>query len=504
MKTLFIKIDNTPVPVEAENEIAPLDCKQINDFCSFAGDVLVGDLKDNNGTPFYRLINPVGRLLSDFEKVDKANYDHIIAQWLDILGEMLHKGVTQCDEQFIIHLPQQYVDWLLCNENDYYVEIGKCLQSTDSKVYLDANGISEDIISTLHMNIRRFLNDNKDDIKYIVFSNPRIQNSSNIVKMMCMEDSQAYVLERIEWENQLKEASKEQISISNMDDVPEKQNLLEEKDLIIKVKDVSFKMIFVKGGTFTMGATYEQGSSAESRERPNHIVTLSNFFIGETVVTQALWTAIMGDNPSEFKGLNYPVQSVTWYRSQEFINKLNSLTSYNFRLPTEAEWEFAARGGIKSRHFKYAGSNDINKVGWFNRNYREGPHPVAQKSPNELGLFDMSGNVHEWCNDWYGKYESSSQNNPKGPTFGNKKVARGGFWYVSDSVSRVTCRRRWNPSSHGFSFRLALSSYNDINQNSDSIMNIMVEEGKMLEGKLVSYINDDMNIDDIPTSIDRI
>lgn len=183
-KTLFIKIDNTPIPVEAENEVVPLDCKQINDFCSFAGDALVGDLKDSNGTPFYRLINPVGCLLNDFEKVDKANYDHIIAQWLDILGEMLHKGVIQSDEQFTIRFPQQYVDWLLCNENDYYVKIGKCLQSNGCKVYLDADGVSEDIISALHMKIRRFLNDNKDDIEYIVFSNERIGNSSHVIKQL--------------------------------------------------------------------------------------------------------------------------------------------------------------------------------------------------------------------------------------------------------------------------------------------------------------------------------
>lgn len=183
-KTLFIIIDNTPIPIEAENEVVPLDCKQINDFCSFAGDALVGDLKDNNGTPFYRLINPVGRLLSDFEKVDKASYNKIIAHWLDILGEMLHKGVTRCDEQFTIHFPQQYVDWLLCNENDYYAEIGKCLQSNGGKVYLDANGLSEDIISALHMKIRRFLNNNKDDIEYIVFSNERIGNSSFIAKRL--------------------------------------------------------------------------------------------------------------------------------------------------------------------------------------------------------------------------------------------------------------------------------------------------------------------------------
>lgn len=183
-KTLFIQIDNTPAPVEAENDYIPLDCKQINDFCSFVGDALIGDLKDCNGTPLYRLINPAGRLLSDFEKVDKANYDLIIAQWLDILSEILHKSVTQCDEQFTICFPQKYTNWLLNSENDYFVEIGEFMQADDGKVSLDVEGISEDIISALQMKINRFLNGNKDEIEYIVFSNERIGNSSNVVKCL--------------------------------------------------------------------------------------------------------------------------------------------------------------------------------------------------------------------------------------------------------------------------------------------------------------------------------
>ena len=183
-KTLFIQIDNTPPPVEAENDYILLDCKQINDFCSFVGDALIGDLKDSNGTPLYRLINPAGRLLSDFEKVDKANYELIIAQWLDVLSEILHKGVSQSDKHFTIRFTQQYINWLLNNENDYFVEIGKFLQSNDGKLLLDADGISEDIISALHMKITRFLNENKDEIEYIVFSNERIGNSSYIAKQM--------------------------------------------------------------------------------------------------------------------------------------------------------------------------------------------------------------------------------------------------------------------------------------------------------------------------------
>ena len=216
-KTLFIKIDNSTAPVEAENDYIPLDCKQINDFCSFVGDALIGDLKDCNGTPLYRLINPAGRLLSDFEKVDKANYDLIIAQWLDILSEILHKGVSQTDEQFTICFQQQYTNWLLNSENDYFVEIGKSLQANDGKVSLDIEGISEDIISALHMKITRFLNKEKDEIEYIVFSNERIGNSSYIAKQLKTVFDSFSFLRLEQWEQILRE--EQQKRIEDLEDV---------------------------------------------------------------------------------------------------------------------------------------------------------------------------------------------------------------------------------------------------------------------------------------------
>ena len=215
-KVILIQIDNNSLPKGCGENVEVLDCRCINDFCSLVGDALAGDLKDENGKPLYCLINPVGRLLIDFEKVDKISYDQIIAQWLYILGEMLHKKVTQCDGQFTILFPRQYVDWLLCNETDYYVEIGKYLQSNEGKVFLDADGISEDIISALHMKIRRFLNDNKDNIEYIVFSNERIGNSSHIVKQLkTVFDSYSFM--RLEqWEQILQE--EQQRRIENLED----------------------------------------------------------------------------------------------------------------------------------------------------------------------------------------------------------------------------------------------------------------------------------------------
>ena len=192
---------------------------------------------------------------------------------------------------------------------------------------------------------------------------------------------------------------------------------------------VPFEMVEVRGGTFRMGATSEQGSYAGNDEKPVHSVTLSSYYIGKTEVTQALWKAVMGSNPSYFKGDNLPVESVSWYDCQEFIHKLNSLTGQNFRLPTEAEWEFACRGGNNSRGYMYSGSYNIKNVAWYDQNSGSKTHPVATKLPNELGIYDMSGNVWEWCSDWYGDYSYGAQTNPKGPYDGSSRVFRGGSWY---------------------------------------------------------------------------
>lgn len=185
-------------------------------------------------------------------------------------------------------------------------------------------------------------------------------------------------------------------------------------------------MVYVSGGTFTMGATSEQGSDVRSDEKPTHSVTLSSYYICKYEVTQALWRAVMGSNPSNFKGDNLPVESVSWNDCQTFINRLNSYTGRNFRLPTEAEWEFAARGGNYSRHYKYSGSNYIGDVAWYDNNSGNRTHPVGTKQPNELGLYDMSGNVYEWCSDWDGSYSSYSQSDPTGPNSGSCRVERGG------------------------------------------------------------------------------
>ena len=211
-----------------------------------------------------------------------------------------------------------------------------------------------------------------------------------------------------------------------------------QSSMTITVKGVNFNMIRVQGGTFTMGCTSEQGSDCRSREKPAHRVTLSTYYIGETEVTQELWKSVMGSNPSTIIGDKRPVESVSWDDCQEFIRKLNQLTGKKFRLPTEAEWEFAARGGTKSLHYKYSGSNDINAVAWYFENSGESSHVVKTKKPNELGIYDMSGNVAEWCSDKYGDYTSAEQTNPQGASLGSDRVLRGGCW--DDEKDWESCR----------------------------------------------------------------
>lgn len=228
---------------------------------------------------------------------------------------------------------------------------------------------------------------------------------------------------------------------------------------VISVGNVSFTMVRVEGGTFQMGATSEQGSDAMNDEKPVHQVTLSSYYIGETEVTQALWETVMGSNPSFFNGSNRPVEKVSWDDCQEFIQKLNQRTGRKFRLPTEAEWEYAARGGNKSRRYKYSGSNYINDVAWFTDNSNGTTHDVKTKQANELGIYDMSGNVWEWCQDWYKSYSRDSQTNPTGPSSGSSHLYRGGSWSRSARDCRVSIRYLINTpdSRYGYlGLRLAL------------------------------------------------
>lgn len=215
----------------------------------------------------------------------------------------------------------------------------------------------------------------------------------------------------------------------------------------VTANGVSFNMVEVKGGRFNMGGTAEQ-FNCEDDEFPIHVVSLDDYYIGETEVTQALWQAVMNDNPSGFQGENLPVERVTWLECQDFVNKLTALTGITFRLPTESEWEFAARGGIYTKYYQYSGSNDIDEVAWWGDT--NSTHEVATKKPNELGIYDMSGNVFEWCQDYFGDYDMMPADSPTGPESGETRVRRGGSWGGSAKGPRISFRNyeleniRWN------------------------------------------------------------
>ena len=228
------------------------------------------------------------------------------------------------------------------------------------------------------------------------------------------------------------------------------------------VNGVTFLMMQVLGGEFTMGATSEQGSEALSNESPTHTVNLNDFWMGEKEVSQELFQAVMGYNPSRFTGdLSRPVENVSWNDCQAFILKLNELTGSRFRLPTEAEWEYAARGGQSSNGYKYSGSNDINKVAWYSGNSDGITHPVGSKSTNELGLYAMSGNVAEWCKDILVSY-SSVGDGASNPWQGGSRyrVVRGGSYNYDARYTRVSYRTYydWDTRSPEIGFRLVLSN----------------------------------------------
>jgi formylglycine-generating enzyme required for sulfatase activity len=212
------------------------------------------------------------------------------------------------------------------------------------------------------------------------------------------------------------------------------------------------EFVKVKGGTFTMG-------DAAFEDAKPHKVKLRSYYMQKTEVTQELWEAVMGSNQSSDKSWkDNPVTNVSWDDCQAFIKKLNSISGKNYRLPTEAEWEFAAREGKKSKGYKYAGSNEIEAVAWYYKNNENKTHPVGQKSPNELGIYDMTGNVWEWCSDWYGEsyYNSSPGNKPQGPDNGEFRVMRGGSWFDIAVYCLVAYRNYGYPDfrSNNLGFRL--------------------------------------------------
>lgn len=230
-------------------------------------------------------------------------------------------------------------------------------------------------------------------------------------------------------------------------DVPQRP-ALQREDFV--ADGVTFTMMPVDGGSFMMGATIEQ-TDAYDDESPTHLVTLGDYLMGCTEVTQELWEAVMGSNPSATKGDMLPVTNVSWDYCQEFISRLNArfasqLDGRTFRLPTEAEWEFAARGGNRRVGYMYSGSNTLDDVAWYSNNSDRMIHEVGGKAANELGIYDLSGGVWEWCQDWFGDYSSDPQTDPVGPPTGSNRVIRGGSWDFFAIRCRTSYRSYYDPA----------------------------------------------------------
>ena len=399
MNTLLIQIDNTPLPKGLNEDIQILDCRQITDFCSIVGDLLVGDLKDEAGRPLYRSIAPVGKMLMDFKAVDEDTFSIILEEWYDILGGLLHKG--QSNDDIIIKFPQIYIDWLRFSNNPNYGQVGRVLQNENGKIMIPTEDIVDDIIASLIYRVSQTLRQNDHKFSFVVFSNPLIRNSSFVIKRVRMDDIEFMRFDS--WADSIRKRKEEE----------------EKEHKVIHIKDVSFRMIHVKGGTFMMGASPEWNVRDSFYENPQQRVSVNDFYIGETVVTGSLWEAVM-ENQHYFRGPNFPTEEVPWNEIQSFIHRLNTITGMHFRLPTEKEWEFAARGGVKSHGYKFSGSNNLDEVAWYDK-----VHPVATKNPNELGIYDMSGNVSEWCDTIYKTYSGESLSCVEFPSPGEHNVVRG-------------------------------------------------------------------------------
>ena len=235
---------------------------------------------------------------------------------------------------------------------------------------------------------------------------------------------------------------------------PQQLSFVVGKPVEFTVNDVKFNMMPVKAGKFVMG-TMNRGNGFPAHE----VQLLKDYYIGETEVTQSLWKTVMGNNPSHYKGAQHPVETVSWNECHTFLKRLGEMTHHHFRFPTEAEWEYAARGQKSNLEDLYSGSSEVWNVAWYSDNNNDGTSPVKRKMKNELGIYDMSGNVNEWCQDFYANYPSRKLIDPKGPNSGSMRVARGGSWYENEVKCRVYVRNKALPStrSSNLGLRLALS-----------------------------------------------
>ena len=396
MKTLYIQITSSPAPKEsADLVVYPADMS--NYFCNYLEYELMDGLRMPDGTPCYKEMKP-GSLLLAFAAGHEEAYQSIQHQWESIQRDLLREAPAP-DTRYEVTLPKEYIDWLLSQEGYIYQKVGEKL-AANNILSLSAEDLYEEIITPMIKETQSYLQAHTKEFDQFTFSDNGIKSSFLIVKRLKQTDKNLSFMVR---------CSIEKDSHSH---------------LVFTVNGVSFTMIRVQ---------------------------TAHFYLGRFPVTQRLWRAIMGTNEQCLcKRDNYPVEKVSWYDCQNFIQRLSLITGKSFRLPTEAEWEYAAKGGAHSKRFNYAGGNNSNEVAWHKGNSRENLHEVGLKRPNELGLYDMSGNVYEWCEDGY-KTRQDDEVSARG--------VRGGNYLANKEYCRITSRYAITPNyrDHGVGFRLALT-----------------------------------------------
>ena len=445
MKTLYIQITSVlPSALTEIEELTVLDCRQDESFCNYLGYELVDGIKMNN-VDCYRYMKPK-KLLMEFAKKNPEAYQNILYQGEAIKKELLNREPVS-EEMMEIVMPQEYVEWLCkhtCTDRyrDYWGyacrQIGERLK-VNNKVKRPAKELQEELVQPIERELESFLLKHKGEFDCFVFSDRFLKKDAQIVNRIHKWD------EKPVYYSLIGVIAKALL----------KRRLRADKEFT--VNGVSFSMVYVKAGSFYMG------SDEYSDEKPVHLVTLSqDYYIGRFPVTQELWRAVMGTHaPCHFKGDKLPVEMVSWEECQVFVQRLSQLTDRDFRLPTEAQWEFAARGGVESKGYKYAGSNNLDEVAWYTENSGGKTHEVGTKQPNELGIYDMSGNVWEWCQDWYSSsYPTANPvTDPKGSSSGSGRVSRGGSW-SNDAANCRTANRDCNAPSNRYynlGLRLALA-----------------------------------------------
>ena len=396
MKTLYIQITSSPAP-EASADLVVYPADMSNYFCNYLEYELMDGLQMPDGMPCYKEMRP-GSLLLAFAAEHEEAYQSILRQWENIQRDLLREAPAP-DTRYEVTLPKEYIDWLLSQEGYIYQKVGEKL-AANNILSLSAEDLYEEIITPMIKETQSYLQAHTKEFDQFTFSDNGIKSSFLIVKRLKQTDKNLSFMVR---------CSIEKDSHSH---------------LVFTVNGVSFTMIRVQ---------------------------TAHFYLGRFPVTQRLWRAVMGTNEQCLcKRDNYPVEKVSWYDCQNFIQRLSLITGKSFRLPTEAEWEYAAKGGAHSKRFNYAGGNNSNEVAWHKGNSRENLHEVGLKRPNELGLYDMSGNVYEWCEDGY-KTRQDDEVSARG--------VRGGNYIANKEYCRITSRYAitHNYRDHGVGFRLALT-----------------------------------------------